>query len=196
MTMAGIYSADIFCDDCIEDIKNRICDELWENRDSVDCLPNGLSMSVCEDIVDLDSELRQMDERDYDSDEYPKYCDDDEESDCPQHCGSHDGCLNPTALPGGGEVSHCFGNSLTSEGEEYVKEAVREGGEVAALWKEVYHWIDFPGECDFCGCDTDSESDYICESCEESQCVNCGEVTELDDNGECALCNGTESAEA
>lgn len=199
--MAGIYAADIFCDDCIEDIKKRIATELWAGSKfeggNGEFTPDGaVEIKEFDTFEELTGYLDSMDERDYDSDSYPKWCDDDEESDVPQHCGSHDGCLNPTALPGGGEVSHCFGNSLTSVGEEYVKEAVREGGDVAELWREVYFWVDFVNECDICGCDTASDSDYLCDSCEESQCVNCGDVTDLDDEGECALCNGTEEHEA
>lgn len=190
--MAGIYAADIYCDDCIDDIKDRIAHELWADRDCAEC-PDGTAVSEFDNYQDLYDHLCYMDERAYDSNEYPKYCDDDEESDCPEHCGSHDDCLNPTTCPDGTVVSHCFGNALTYEGEAYVVEAVREGGSVAELWREVYHWVDFVNECDICGGDTGSESETICESCEESQCVNCGEVTELDDEGEC---NGSEDHEA
>ncbi len=128
--MAGIYNADIFCDDCIEDIKNAIWQASGDHAEF-------------DTREDWEEAKGFDDERAYDSDEYPKYCDDDEESDSPQHCGSHDDCLNPTTCPDGTVVSHCFGNSLTSYGEDYVKEAVRDGGSVAELWREVYYWIDF-----------------------------------------------------
>lgn len=84
------------------------------------------------------------DPADLDSDEYPQYCDETAESDCPQHCGSHAGCINAIELSDGSRIGDWLGNDLTSEGAEYVKEVVCEGGEVADLWREWYNWIDFP----------------------------------------------------
>jgi len=188
--MAGIYCADIYCDDCVEDIKNRIADELWNDCASA-MTPDGfVTREHFHNREELELYLENMDERDYDSDSYPKYCSDDEESDCPQHCGSHEDCLDPTLLSDGSKVGHCFGNDLTSVGVEYVKEAVRDGGLVAELWRETYDWIDFPNECEECGRDCDDG--YLCEACQEFQCVGCGEFAEqladLDCNGNCELC--------
>jgi len=136
--------------------------EMW-NSPKPWVMPDGTDISDIEDYEDIPASLECMIESDYDSGDYPKGCGDDEESDCPQHCGSHEDCLDPTLLSDGSKVGHCFGNSLTSDGEAYVKEAVREGGLVSDLWKEVYYWIDFPNECDECGCDSESES----EECDE-----------------------------
>ena len=143
--MAAIYCADIFCDDCADDIRNSIADELWANREANNC-PDGTPTNEFESRDELADYLEGMDERDYDSGEYPKYCSDDEESDCPQHCGSHDDCLNYGELPDGFRYGYCFGNSLTSDGEDYVKEAVREGdddGVARLVWAEEYSYLDF-----------------------------------------------------
>ena len=163
--MAGIYAADVYCDDCIDSIKRRIADELWDNG-NLTTLPDGDTNEDFEDCDELFDHLEGMEERHYDSGDYPKWCDDDEESDCPQHCGSHAECLNYGELSDGFKYGYCFGNSLTSEGVEYVKEAYREGedgGVAREVWAVEYDWIDF--ECDRFGqgisCD--------CDDCRESQ---------------------------
>lgn len=140
--MPGIYQAEIYCDDCIEDIRRRVGRDIWEDA-TVTVLPDGTAKEQFDDLDDLWEYLESMSEYDYDSDEYPKWCSDDEESDTPTHCGSLEHCLNPTELADGSKVGYFFGNSLTSEGEEYVKEIVREGGLVADLWQEYYDYIDY-----------------------------------------------------
>jgi len=67
--MAYIYAAEIWCDDCGEDIRRRLIAE-GNAPDDID------------------------DERSYDSGEFPKYCDGEAESDCPEHCAAGDDCLN------------------------------------------------------------------------------------------------------
>lgn len=111
--MAFVYQADIFCDDCGRDIRNRL---------------------DAEGKCPADPE----DERTYDSDEYPKCCGDDEESDSPQHCGSHDDCLNAHILPSGRKIGCLIGTSLTSHGVSYVEEAIADGGEVAEFWYDEF----------------------------------------------------------
>jgi hypothetical protein len=106
--MAYIYQADIYCDDCGRAILNRI---RAEYGDSVRC-----------DFID--------------SDDAPIHCRDNEESDCPQHCGAGEHCLNAIKLTDG-KVGLLIGE-LTQDGVEYVKEAIAEGGEVAELWKRHY----------------------------------------------------------
>jgi hypothetical protein len=110
--MAYIYCADVWCDDCGKAICKRLKAE-------------GLAPA------------KPADEHTYDSDEYPKRCGDDEESDTPEHCAAGEDCLNAITLPGGMKVGYLFGE-LTAVGVEYVKEAIAEGGEVADLWKEHY----------------------------------------------------------
>ena len=88
-----------------------------------------------------------------DSDDAPVYMDDDEESDCPQHCAAHGECLDAIELPSGRKVGCLFG-SLTGDGVECVQQAALEGGEVAALW--VKHFSDAGYdleliECPHCG---------------------------------------------
>jgi len=188
--MAGIYAADIYCDDCVEDIKNRIASELFNGDFNSDMIGHVDTASYpgLMTVQDYRDELDNTDEREYDSDQYPKNCSDDEESDSPLHCGSHDDCLDPTELSDGSKVGHFFENSLTSDGEAYVIEAVREGGLVSDLWKGCYDYLDFEEySCDHCGDDTD---DYgLCYDCEQNQCANCGDVSnDLDCNDECEGC--------
>lgn len=141
--MAAIYAADIFCDDCAEDIRNTI----WlENTDSSDERTRD----------EWEADCGFDDERNYDSGEYPKYCSDDAESDSPQHCGSHEECINGGELSDGFKYGYCFGNSLTTDGEDYVKEAVRdgeEGGVAREVWAAEYDYLDFEDEED---CDEDA----------------------------------------
>jgi hypothetical protein len=96
-----------------------------------------------DDMMSLDDimlALDELDESSYDSDEYPKYYRDDEESDSPCHCA---GCQK------------FLENDLTSDGVEYVKNAVRdalESGDNDCIaiteWMPFYsYWIDFE-DCD------------------------------------------------
>ena len=114
-----IYAADIYCEQCGEAIRERIIREGFAPAD-----PN--------------------DERSYDSDEFPKgpYCDGGGEADCPQHCGAGPQCVNAIELNDGHKVGAWLENELTSDGVEYVCEAIREGGEVAELWADYYRDYD------------------------------------------------------
>jgi hypothetical protein len=117
--MSYIFNADVYCDDCGEDIRRTI--------DAAGNAP-----------ADPD------DEHSYDSGEYPKCsggCSD--ESDCPDHCGSGEDCINAHEFPDGWKIGVWLGNALTTDGENYVKEAVRDGGEVAELWAKYYDYLDF-----------------------------------------------------
>lgn len=109
-----IFCADVYCDKCGEDIKARLLKETGK------------------------SEEDYADERTYDSDEFPKGpYPDDAESDTPEHCGSHEHCLDPTMI-GDFVAGHFFENDLTTDGVEYVKQALADGGEVAEFWAEHY----------------------------------------------------------
>ena len=110
-----IYQADLLCGDCGEAIREALNNEGKAPKDP-------------------------QDEYTYDSDEYPKgsYPDGGGEHDTPQHCGSGDHCLNALELNDGHKVGCWLENDLTSDGETYVREAMVEGGEVAALWSEWY----------------------------------------------------------
>lgn len=113
--MAGIYKADIYCDDCTQAIK-----------------------------ADLDAKgtapTDPGDESSWDSDDYPKYADDDAESDTPQHCRNHENCCNAHTLPSGRKIGVLIGTSLTQAGVEYVKESIDEDprSEVVAFWREQF----------------------------------------------------------
>lgn len=171
--MAGIYCADIYCDDCIDDIKNRIASEVYNGNDDSGML-EFIYKTSCDGIMEVSDFRDQLDEaseQDYDSDQYPKYCGDDEESDVPQHCGSHADCLNPTVLSDGSKVGHFFGNALTSEGAEYVKEAVDDAlvagrnGPAVELWMPHYDYIDYIEPCVTCGNYAEIDDCEQCEDC-------------------------------
>jgi len=116
--MSHIYQADVWCDDCAGAISARLGREglAPENPD---------------------------DERTFDSDEYPKRADDDDEADTPQHCAAGEHCINAVTLPSGEKVGYLFGE-LTAVGVEYVKEAIEEAAaglgsrEVTDLWQQHY----------------------------------------------------------
>jgi len=114
----AIYAADVWCEDCAEIIKQRIRDEGFAPKD-------------------------EDNQYSYDSDEFPKDCDVSCESDCPEHCAGREDCINAIDLDGY-KIGVWLENDLTPDGIEYVKDAVRDGGCVAALWEEYYDWIDFP----------------------------------------------------
>lgn len=113
--MPVIYAADTYCDSCAEKIREEI-----------------LKTASIEDVEMF------SDERDYDSGEFPKYMSEDEESDCPQHCGSLEECLEAEELPSGDKIGKLLSHSLTAEGVKYVQEAIAEGGEVAGFWKAEF----------------------------------------------------------
>ncbi len=145
--MAYIYNADIFCDDCGKSIRQRLTAEGTAPPDPDD-------------------------EYSYDSDEFPKHADGSSESDCPQHCGSMDDCINAIEFSDGHSVGAWLENELTLEGEDYVIDAVCEGGDVADLWRDYYSYLDFNfGE--------------PCNGCEESF-----DEVDLDEDGFCSDCNG------
>jgi len=129
--MAAIYDADIYCDDCVDAIKERL-------------------QKVGVGDIDID------DETSYDSGEYPKYCSDDEESDSPQHCAAGEDCLNAHVMSDGTKIGYFFANNLTTDGEEYVKEAVKEDrangnfdSVACEVWAEYYDYIDFDLEGEY-----------------------------------------------
>ena len=72
--------------------------------------------------------------------EYPQgpYPDGGGESDCPEHCSAGPTCINAIKFDDGIKVGVWLENELTTAGIEYVKETIREGGEVAELWAEYY----------------------------------------------------------
>jgi len=108
--MAYIYNADIWCDSCGRDIKKHL-------KKEGKAPPN------------------PRDEYSYDSDEYPKHVCDDDESDCPQHCGAGEDCLEAEVLDSGEKVGALIGDNLTTEGIEYVRDSHRtDPNEVTQLW--------------------------------------------------------------
>lgn len=146
--MAAIWRADIYCDDCAARIVDSIVTFLWAgskfNGGNGEFTPDGrVEIKDFATRADLVNYLDNMDDREYDSDDYPKWCSDYEESDCPQHCGSGPDCISAEELPDGSKVGYFFGNALTTDGEEYVKEAIRAGSDVARLiWAVEYDYLE------------------------------------------------------
>ncbi len=126
--MPAIYQADNWCDSCADKIKGDL--RAAAGKGGFDFNPG--------------------DERTYDSDQYPKYAGDDEESDTPQHCASGAGCLEAEELPDGTRIGAIFGK-LTEVGIAYVVEVVKGGGMVAHFWRKHYeaegYDFDLPDEC-------------------------------------------------
>ncbi len=145
--MAYIYNADIFCDDCGEFIR-------------------------CTIEAEGNAPADMGDEASYDSDEYPKHCDGSSESDCPEHCGGGDTCFNAIEFADGHKIGVWLENDLTSYGEDYTIEAVREGGDVSDLWRDYYSYLNF-------------NAGELCNGCEESF-----DEVDLDEDGFCSDCNG------
>jgi len=114
-----IYAADIYCEQCGEAIRKRIAREGFAPADPDD-------------------------ERSYDSGEFPKgpYPDGGGEADCPQHCGAGSECHNAIEFPDGCKVGAWLENELTTDGVDYIREAIREGGEVADMWADFYRNYD------------------------------------------------------
>jgi hypothetical protein len=113
---AYIYDADVYCEECAEKIRRRI---RWEGH-----------APACE-----------HDQTSYDSGEFPKgpFTDGGGESDCPQHCGNHEHCLNAITLSDGTKVGAFLENPLTTDGVRYVAEAIEESpSEVTELWADFY----------------------------------------------------------
>jgi len=170
--MAAIYQADIFCDGCADEIRER----LWlESED----------YNIYVTIDEWEEANGYDDEWSYDSDEYPKRCSDDEESDSPQHCGGHEGCVNAEVLSDGTKVGYCFGNDLTSDGIDYLREAVADdvcNGDLDSvaveIWMDRYSWVDFGGigNCEGCG--------KLAACCDEGFCADCNDA--LDAEADCA----------
>jgi hypothetical protein len=173
--MCYIYLADIYCDGCGEEIKREIATDILDGNgykylaDILD--QEGWSdMSETERIDACVDQLDWMDQNDYDSCEYPKYCNDSGASDTPQHCGCGEDCVGRIKL---GDDDYCgdlIDGGLTADGIEYVRKAVREGGRCSALWRDEFDWIDF-------------DDDEYCIDCSYN-----GDDAEIDSDGRCAVC--------
>jgi len=112
-------------------------------------LCNACTSAVCEELAAQGKAPEDLDdEGSWDSDDYPKRSDlTSEESDSPQHCGSHEGCLSAVVLPSGGKIGAWLGGSLTGEGESWLAQEVRDAveeprdehrAEVCRLWRLLY----------------------------------------------------------
>lgn len=115
--MAYIYNAALLCDSCGDKTKREL-----EEAVNVDCRSCKWKGPVTKALLDTENNAGWLecpecklqtvafDEYSYDSDEYPKYVDDDTlESDSPDHCG---------------DCGEFLENALTAEGLAYVREAI------------------------------------------------------------------------
>jgi len=118
--MAYIYQADIYCDAC----GKRICENLTASKMQPE---------------------NPDDEHSYDSGDYPKHANDDDETDSPQHCACGPECLRAEELPSGEKIGALIGTRLTEYGLQYLKEQLIEGGEVAEFWREQFTEGGHPG---------------------------------------------------
>ncbi len=151
--MAYIYCAEIFCDDCGEEICERLNAEGHAPPDPDDHYS-------------------------FDSDEYPKQVDGTAEADSVQHCGGGDDCFNAIEFDDGWRIGVWLENTLTTDGEAYLIEAVRDGretnNEVTALWEEWYDYLDFTIREVCEGCREDVDVDDLDE---DNHCLDCREDT-------------------
>ncbi len=104
--MAFIYCADIYCDDCGKAIRRR-----------------------------LKKPANPNDEWSYDSDEFPKCADSDNEADAPQHCAAGEDCINAIEIEGG-KVGLLFGE-LTGDGMTFVEDAIEEANRDENTWSRA-----------------------------------------------------------
>ena len=112
---------------------------------------------LCENCgLDVQDNLRKKgkapededDEESFDSDDFPKgpFGDGGGEADTIHHCDSNEECLNAIKLPCGSKIGAWLGNSLTSEGDEWLAKSIREsifkddahGRQVNRLWRLKY----------------------------------------------------------
>lgn len=111
--MPYIYQADVWCDDCGNEIKSQIREYEKKTHDR-----------VCRN----------------DSEEWPIETDScSDEADSPQHCGSHESCPNAERFDGR-LVGQFLENSLTTDGMEYVLETHKEKPtELTQMWMDFYN---------------------------------------------------------
>lgn len=119
--MPAIYCADTYCDSCADVIREEL---------KANATPEQLE--------------EWGDECNYDSDDFPKYMGDDEESDSPCHCCCGGDCLEYEELSDGSRIGALLSTNLTTDGIEYVKDVVADGGAVAEFWRVQFDYIDFP----------------------------------------------------
>lgn len=147
---AYIYAADLYCEDCGKAIRERLnslCPICGEIITIIGRTADDRLMGSCGDAFQKEKweyPKDPDDESSYDSDEYPKgpYPDGGGESDSPWHCGAGSDCLNAIELSDGTKVGAWLENELTTDGVDYVREAIQGGGEVAGMWADFYRDYD------------------------------------------------------
>lgn len=143
--MAAIFAGNIYCDDCARDIRHFICDVLWEDREVSVC-PDGVKVNTFAwrgDFLDHMYRMYCDNYETYGSEDYPKYCSDIFESDVPEHCAAGDGCKNYETLNDGTKIGHFFGNPITEDGVEYIKNVARVGCVASELWAPYYELMGY-----------------------------------------------------
>lgn len=144
--MAGIYQAEMWCDDCAE----AIAKDLIQKGQ----FPSYWTESEKAQVIENEGDAAGIDA---DSDDWPNWGHDDhEESDSPQHCGANSECLNkidlceygfPENAPLYGAEDRYVGaivSSLTTYGAEGTAEMIRETPRTPyqkalhKLWREFF----------------------------------------------------------
>lgn len=120
--MAMIFQADIYCEKC----GLAICERLNNEGKKPALFPNSAT---------------------WESDNYPKDVgadDDHGEADTPQHCACGVKCLEAEQISGFTRVGKLLGTDLTSDGVEYVCDAIKEDPNsfVTRFWREKFSAYD------------------------------------------------------
>jgi hypothetical protein len=140
-----LYNAALYCDGCGDRIKREIAEEYLDGT-AYAVLSSLLGLADPSDFEDVNDVIAHCDgEAGLDSDDWPKWAREGE-SDYPEHCANDGDCIDCLAVEDGWCVGVMLTDELTDDGIEYVKDAVRQGGPVAELWRDHYDWIDFDDE--------------------------------------------------
>ncbi len=110
--MPFMYQADLYCDSCGHAIRERLT-----RQGKTPAAPDN--------------------EWSFDSDDFPKDVVA-SESDYPHHCGAGETCREAVELPSGRRIGALLSDVLTTDGIDYVEQAIAQGGEVAEYWEEVF----------------------------------------------------------
>jgi len=113
---AYAYQADLICEDCGNDIIERLEKKGVEDTGDSDDFPQG------------------------------PHSDGGGESDSPQHCGNGRNCINKIHVPGGATIGCPLGNSLTNDGVKYLRDTLADDiistsshhRKIGRLWARIY----------------------------------------------------------
>lgn len=148
--MVTIYNADVWCEDCGEDLKRQIAKELVKEIQPLlkKKFPKSVVDFPSERLADLEQAIIEIcDNSTMDSDDWPQSGYPEEATDSPQHCGAGEDCLNAEELSDGSKVGKLLGTELTEHGVDYLNAMLsdRPSGKNIALhefWRGEFHHYD------------------------------------------------------